>query len=178
MKNNFQKIQLVFSALFFIMLSVAFVFLYKKINDNNQKAEKGMVRWQEEAKKREDTISLNSSLEKIAPDLATLGTHFAQSSDVVPFLDTIEKLAPKVGATAAVDSVSTLPGNIGLLVGLKANGSFTAIYKFLTLLENSPYELNFISMDINKIAPDASVKGVQSQKWEATFKMQLLTFVP
>ena len=178
MKNNFQKIQLVLSATFFVMLAVAFVFLYKKINDNNQKAEEGMMEWQTEANQRQQVATLDRSLQKVAPNLAVLQTHFAKSSDIVPFLDTIEKLAPSVGATAATDSVVAQPGNNGLLVGLKADGSFVALYKFLTLLENSPYELNFISMDMNKIAMDPNAKGPQISKWEATFQIQLLTFVP
>jgi len=38
MKNNFEKIQLIFSVILFAILSIAFVFLYGKINDNNQKS--------------------------------------------------------------------------------------------------------------------------------------------
>jgi len=122
-----------------------------------------MAKWSEEAGRRNETNSLNVLLEKVAPSMAILQTHFAKSSDVVPFLDTIEKLAPKVGATAAVDSVIASSDNTGLVVGLKASGSFEAVYKFLTLLENSPYELDFISMDIQKV----------DKKWEAVFKIQL-----
>ncbi|MBI3888284.1 hypothetical protein HY311_00635 [Candidatus Nomurabacteria bacterium] len=168
MKNNFPKTQLIFSALLFVVLSVVFVFLYKKINNNNQVAQEGMTKWGEEAARRNETTSLNSSLQKIAPDLGMLETHFAKSSDVVPFLDTLEKLAPKVGVTTEISSVDALPGNAGLSVGMKASGSFESVYKFLTLLENSPYELDFLSMDMQKV----------DKKWEVTFKINLLSFVP
>jgi hypothetical protein len=59
----------------------------------------------------------------------------------------------------------------------QTSGSFEAIYKFLNLLENSPYELDFLSMDMHKMAPDVVVKGAQNLKWEAVFKIKLLTFV-
>ena len=178
MKNYFQKIPLFLSVIFFIVFSAIFVFLYGKINDNNQKAQQDMITWQQEASRRDQIISLDRLLQNIQGDRSQLETHFAKSSDVVPFLDTIEKLAPKVGAVAAVDSVVAGTDNTSLSVGLKASGSFESIYKYLTLLENSPYELDFISMDIHNLAPDTSVKNVQSSKWEAVFKIQLLSFVP
>jgi hypothetical protein len=179
MKNNFKKIPLIASAILFILLSVAFIFLYRAINNNNQKALQDNITWQTEARRRDDIRSLDLSLQQIAPDSALLETHFAKSSDIVPFLDTIEKLAPEVGATASVDAVDTLTNKTGLIVGLTASGSFTAVYKFLTLLENSPYELNFLSMDIHNLAaPDALGKNVNNFKWEAVFKIQLLSFVP
>ncbi|KKS24035.1 MAG: hypothetical protein UU82_C0013G0003 [Candidatus Nomurabacteria bacterium GW2011_GWC2_41_8] len=118
-------------------------------------------------------------LQKIADSRILLETHFAKSSDVVPFLDTIEKLALEVGTKAEVNSVDILTDNTGLIVGLKASGSFEAIYKFLTLLENSPYELDFPSIDMHKLAVSGvSDENIQNLKWEATFRIQLLSFVP
>jgi hypothetical protein len=178
MKNFFQKIPLLLSVLFFIVVSFVFTFFFREINNNNQKAMEGITKWQTEADRRDEIISLDRSLQENAGERAQLDTHFAQSSDVVPFLDTIEKLAGTVGAVAQVDSVDTGNDYQSLLVGLKASGSFEAIYKFLTLLENSPYELDFLSMDIHKMTPDVVVKGAQDSKWEAVFKIKLLTFIP
>ena len=44
-------------------------------------------------------------------------------------------------------------------MAIKASGSFEALYKFLTLLENSPYELDFISMDIQKLGGEIVAMG-------------------
>ena len=179
MKNNFQKIPLFLSIIFFVFFCFAFVFLYQKINDNNQKAEEGMITWQTETFRREETRTLDRSLKQMVDDKTQLETHFAKSSDVVPFLDTIEKLASKAGTVAEINSVDTGINSVGLLVGLKTSGSFEAIYKFLTLLENSPYELEFLSMDVHKLAPEiASDKKIKNFKWEAIFKIQLLSFIP
>jgi hypothetical protein len=112
-------------------------------------------------------------------DRILLETHFAKNSDIVSFLDTIEKLAPTVEAKAQVNSVNTSADNSRLLVGLKASGNFEAIYKFLTLLENSSYELDFLSMDLHKIASlDNINKSAADSKWEVVFEIQLLSFVP
>jgi len=178
MKNNSQKTRLFLSVIFFVFFCLAFVFLYRKIDGNNQKAEQNAIAWQIEERRRDEIKSLDHSLQMIADDRALLETHFAKSSDVVPFLDTIEKLAPEAGAKTGIDSVSTMADSAGLIVGLKASGSFEAIYKFLTLLENSPYELDFLSMDMHKLAvPDALDKTASNLGWEAVFKIQLLSFV-
>ena len=179
MKNNFQKISLILLAVFFVFFCFAFVFLYKKINSNNQKAEQDATTWQTETLRRDNIRSLDRLLQKIADSRILLETHFAKSSDVVPFLDTIERLALGVGTKAEVNSVDILTDNTGLIVGLKASGSFEAIYKFLTLLENSPYELDFPSIDMHKLAVSGvSDENIQNLKWEATFRIQLLSFVP
>jgi len=166
------------SIIFFVLLSSAFIFLYKAINNNTQKAQQDMTVWQMESLRRDDIRSLDRSLQKISNERTLLETHFAKSSDVVPFLDTIERLAPMVGAVAHVNSVDTSTDSTGLTVGLKASGSFEAIYKFLKLLENSPYELEFLSMDIHKLTmPDVLGKPAADSQWEAVFKIQLLSFV-
>ncbi|MEK7190520.1 MAG: hypothetical protein AAB661_02020 [Patescibacteria group bacterium] len=177
--NNFQKMPLIVSVILFVLFSSALVFMYGKINDSNQKAKQDLTIWQTEMLRRDNIKSLDFSLQMIADDRARLETHFAQSSDVVPFLDTIEKLAFKAGALATVDSVDAKTNKTELIIGLKATGSFEAIYKFLTLLENSPYELDFLSMDMHKLArPDAPGKNIRNLEWEAVFKIQLLSFIP
>ncbi|MDR3519722.1 MAG: hypothetical protein P4L63_02450 [Candidatus Pacebacteria bacterium] len=186
MKNNFSKILILLSALLFISSCAIFVFLYREINTNNSKAESDTAAWQTEALRRDDITSLNNSLAQVSNDRSLLQTHFAQSSDVVPFLNTIEQLAPPTGTVAQVESVSSGANNTGLVVELNASGSFQQLYKFLTLLENSPYELNFLSMDIHKSTVlDASTNptsssGTKSSStgWNAVFQIQLLSFVP
>jgi len=78
-------------------------------------------------------------------------------------------LAPKAGTVAQIDLVNTLPNNAGLIVGMKVSGSFQAIYKFLTLLENSPYELDFLSMDMHKL----TIEEVPSKNAKNSKKNQL-----
>ena len=178
MKIHFQKISLLFSAIFFVLTFFAFLFLYKEINNNNQKAESNMITWNTEASRREEIERLDHSLQEITDSNALLETHFAKSSDIVPFLNTIEKLAPKAGTTIEIDSVNIKGDNTGLLVGLKVMGRFESIYKFLTLLENSPYEIDFLLMDIHKLSAGVVTdQKVKDLKWEGVFKIQLLSFV-
>ncbi len=120
--------------------------------------------------------SLANLIDHIESERAVLDTHFVRSSDIVPFLATIESLAQKVGGKAEVTSVDIPQDDSLLVVELKAGGSFEALYKFVMLLENSPYELLFISANIqNPGIQDLPTSG--ASEWTATFKINLLSFL-
>lgn len=176
MKNNFPKIPFILSVVFFLFSCSVFVFLLKVINDNNQKSQSKEQAWRAETQKRDEIRALDRSVKIIEDDRIQLETHFAKSSDIVSFLDTIEGLAPKVGVKA---EVVVLNDESGLVVEMKASGTFAGLYKFLTLLENSPYALEFIGMGLHKEgASDVAGKGTPVSKWDANFKIRLLSFVP
>ena len=133
---------------------------------------------QQETERREGIKLLNSSISKIEKEKSLLESHFAQSSNIVPFLDTIEALGNKVGAKTEVMLVDVPVESKNLNINMKASGSFEEIYKFITLLENSPYELEFISIDVQKQgAIDTSTKNNKKTDWEADLKMKLLSFI-
>ena len=179
MQNKSTKISLFLSTLFFLFSFFVFLYFFKAINNNNEESQSREDEWQRETFRRDEIKALDRSIKIIEPERIELETHFAKSSDAVPFLDTIERLAPRAGASAEVTSVDIGEDKISLLVGLKASGTFEGVYKFLTLLENSPYELEFVSMDIQKRdvsnAPDKNQTG---SRWDATFKVKLLSFIP
>jgi hypothetical protein len=179
MKINFPKISLAISVIICSLLIFGFLSFYGKINDFNTKSEQDLATWQIEATRREDIRLLNRSIQQNVSDRELLETHFAKSSNIVPFLDSIETLALKAEADARVDSVNVGGDGSTLVVGLQALGNFTAIYKFLTLLENSPYEISFLSVDMHKAVPlsNPDKKG-PDLRWEAVFKIQLLSFIP
>ncbi|MFA6353650.1 MAG: hypothetical protein WCW93_01830 [Candidatus Paceibacterota bacterium] len=179
MKNNLQKILLVIFIALLLLGCLAFVFLYKKINDNNQKIQENTTSFQTEARRREEIASLDRVLQKNASNRILLESHFIKSSDVVPFLNMIERVGKEAGVSSKINSVDAKVNNSGLTVDLKIEGKFEAIYKFLTLLENSPYVLDFISMDIHRLSSPVTLdKNVKNESWVAVFKIQLLSFIP
>ena len=76
---------------------------------------------------------------------------------------------------------------------VKTPGTFDSLYKFLTLLENSPYELEFVGMDLTRegdftsVAVETPADGTGAQtivppsikipRWQATFDVRLLSFI-
>jgi hypothetical protein len=179
MKNNFQKILILISVILLLLFCFAFIFIYQKINDNNKKTQQDTINLNTETLRRDNIASLNQSLQKIAPDIILLENHFIKSSDIVPFLNMIEKLGEEVGVSTEINSVNSKIDNTELIVELKASGRFEGIYKFLTLLENSPYEIDFTSMNIHRLNfSDVTDKNNKNSNWEAIFKIKLLSFIP
>jgi hypothetical protein len=179
MQNNFKKfkkIPLIISLFFFLLSFFAWLFIYKNIGDNNQIFDEVEMQLQDEATKKDEIRSLDRLLKAVEPERTLLDSHFIKSSNVVPLLDTIEKLAPQVKVKAEVASVDILSGNASLVVGVKAVGSFQGIYKFLTLLENSPYQLEFLSMNLQQIGGTTLPPKGQVSDWSAVFKIKLLSF--
>ena len=178
MQSNFPKISFFLSVTFFVFSCLVFLFFYRAINNNNIELQSREGAWQNEEQRRSDVKTLNHSVQTIEGDKTQLDTHFAPSSDIVPFLDTVEGLASKVGAKTEIDSVNISQDHTGLLVSMKASGDFGNLYKFLTLLENSPYEIEFISMDlIKETVIDTGNKSVQIPKWDVSLNLKLLSFV-
>jgi len=179
MKSNFQKILLFIASTGLLLFGFTLVFLYQEINNNDQKTQQDTVSLQTETRRRDDLASLDRALQKITTDRALLESHFIKSSDVVSFFNNVEKLAQAAGVSSQINSVDTKTDNTGLMVELKVSGRFEAIYKFLTLLENSPYTLDFTYMDIHKLPSSAvSGKNIANPGWEVVFKIQLLSFIP
>jgi|GEM_PF-371743 len=185
MKNNFPKIQFLLSLALLLLLAGAFIFFYRYVNLKNQEAQELNFQAENETSRREEAKLLNLSINSIKEEETRLDTHFARGSDIVPFLDTIEALAPQAGAKAETSSVDVAKDNDGLLVKVEATGSFESLYKFLTLLENSPYELQFLQVDLSKKneteAPITAEDGTilpQAPSWHGDFEIRLLSFTP
>lgn len=178
MQNNSQKISLFVATILFVFSCIAFSFLFREINKKDEDSAQKLTKLHTEATRRNEIKSLNNSIKIIDNEKTLLETHFAQSSNIVPFLDIIEELAKEVNAKAEVFSVEIVKDNSALIVGVRVSGYFEEIYKFLTLLENSPYELEFVSIDMQKgAAQDPSIKISKASLWSGIFKIKLLSFV-
>ena len=179
MQSILQKKSLILSVIIFIFFCSVFIFLYEEINKNESVSEAAEQKWQEEATNRENTKSLINSIKSVETEKNLLENHFVKSSDIVPFLDSIENLAQNAGVKAEITSVDIILDNSSLAVQMKASGSFEMIYKFILFLENSPYDLKFISMDIQNQDLQNSIvdKSIKTKQWSAIFQIKLLSFV-
>lgn len=185
MRYGFRKNFIVLSAIIFLLFVIAFWFLYNGIQKKNDASEKISTEWQTEDSRRNEIKTIMRSVGTIQTNNEIIGTHFANASNLVPFLDTIDSFAPKVGAENEIVSVDILPDTKELVIGIKVLGSFESIYRFLTLLENSPYEIKFLVTDISKASGTQKdgAEGVKSEKtgkifsWEGMFEIKLESFI-
>ncbi len=183
MKNNFPKIPLVLSLVFFSVSLLIFIYFFNQIKNNNQELLAKELEWRTEANKRAGIKTLDHSVKVIEADRKELDTHFAESSDIVPFLNTVDGLSVRSNTSAEITSVDPLEDHSGLNVGVTASGTFENLYKFLTLLENSAYEIEFTGVDMHKEIKSESTNTVPLKstaplipKWNVAIKMKLLSF--
>ena len=179
MQFIFQKKSLILSIIFLLFSCFVFLFLIKMINDNRETSKLAEEKWQGEFEQRGNIKSLADSIKETSSEVALLESHFVRSSDVVPFLNTIEKLAKEAKVQAEVSSVNVAADNSSLLIDINSSGSFGAVYKFILLLENSPYDLQFVSASIQN--PNKEHLPVDKDnkvpEWTASFQIKLLSFI-
>jgi len=169
--RKFKKEPLIFSIAFLLVALSAFAFLYNRISQNKKMSDETEIKWQAEFSRREEIKSLDRLVKEVEDKRIAVESHFAQSSNVVPFLDLLERLALSVSAKPEIVSVGVAKDKSGLLVEVKTVGTFEAVYKYLLLLENSPYQLEFLSVDLHKVSEGSS-------DWGGNFRMKLLSFIP
>jgi hypothetical protein len=178
MQYKFKKTLLIIPIACFLILGIVLLFFYREIKNNEKIAQQLAVNLQEENSKRNEIKTLNNYFQSIEKEKAQLETHFVQSSDVVPFLNTLENLASSVGTKTEVSSINLAKDNTGLIVEMKNAGTFSETYKFITLLENAPYELEFLSVDMHGVVSQDSLEGGGgTNKWEALIKLKLISFI-
>ena len=178
MQEKFPKLVFLLSAVFFVIALAAFIFSLRVVSQKSEMLQQAELTWQTEMLKRNEVERLGKLIKALESERASLDSHFTVSSDVVPFLDTIEKLAAAVSAQAEVSSVDIAKDNSSLAVGIKASGSFGALYKFITLLENSPFQLEFLSMDLQNAGGAELAGSTKTLQWDLTLKVGLLNFLP
>jgi len=175
MQNKFHITMLAISIIFFALAASAVWYMYGMTEKKYLAIEEAHASWKAEEDRRAQVKQLERMLEDLDAEQIELESHFARSLDVVPLLDTLEKIGLGAGANAEVSSVDRIEDGKFISVGIKATGSWSALYKFTVLLENSPYELEFSTLDIKRAFAEAEGGGVI---WEGFFKVKVLSFLP
>ena len=197
MKNNLLIKYLILSFIFMLFFMFIFIFLYQSIANNNNTKEQIAIDLKTEIEKQNEIKSLDDSLKMMLKEKELLDSHFAKSSDIVLFLDTIEQLGEEVFVKMEVfsveqpkikkeiqteDNIETEDNqdikNNGLIIDMRILGSFEGIYKFITLLENAPYEIEILSFDIqNEKGQNLDNKNSAPSLWNGMLKVKLISFV-
>lgn len=175
MQSKLKKTSLIFSIIIFLFFCASIFFLYMEIEKNNKVLKELEVDLQNGMSKRLEIKNFNDSFKSIEQDKILLETHFVQSSDIVPFLNTIEKMASSVGTEAEVSFLEIAKDNSGLILYMKDKGTFEQVYKFILLLENSPYELEFTSVEMQSVSNQEDIKN-KKDLWEVNLKIKLISF--
>jgi hypothetical protein len=173
MKNSLPKIQIALSVIFLLAAVGTFVFLRNITLRNNVEAEKISLENKDKDYAKEELKLLNEFVLSIGEEKAEIESHFVKSSDAVPFLDSLEGIGKTLGIKSEVTNVDIPLERDSLIVDVNVSGSFPLIYKFLKLVENSPYETEISTMSLERLGPNSS-----APLWSAKFSIKVLSFIP
>ena len=171
-------IKIFVAAVFSCACVFGFVYVYSNITTKSDIANTLKEQIQNELDRRDRITALNSEIKAITPDKVALESHFADSNDVVPFLDNLQALAKQAGAPADVSSLDVSKEGDKLLVQMKASGNFNAVHKLVALLENSQYEIDFESVQLQTkpLIDGAGKVSTGTQVWDLYVSLILLSF--
>ena len=175
MKNKSVTNLLLISISLSFVFCFVFIFLYRGINKNIKTTDKLKTELSEEMSRREEIKDFNESFKLIEQERNLFETHFVQHSNIVPFLNKIEDVAKSVNTQIEISLVEISKDNIGLVIQMENTGTFSNIYKFINLLENFPYELEFSS--INIYSDYTENKKSTDNLWKANITIKLISFI-
>lgn len=163
------------SVLFMLGSLTIFYFLYKAIESHQATIDAKQEEWQAEEDRRNEIKNLERTVKTLEDKRIKLESHFVSGEDPVNFLNHLEDLARSVGGSAEVSTVDLGKENKSLTVSLKATGSFDAMYRFITLLENSEYKMEIKNLVLQSSDTEL-IKGSNIKKWSLGVDLKLLTF--
>ncbi|MEK9132061.1 MAG: hypothetical protein AAB447_04100 [Patescibacteria group bacterium] len=132
----------------------------------------------EEAVGREGyLLSLKTTLADVKNDVAFINSRVIGKDATVTFLDRVEGMAKIAGVTLATDALGVGAAGEGvdgfleqIGVSFSAEGSYSSLRHFLSLLENAPYSITFSNVSFDRSLGKDGVKVV----WHGSFKITAL----
>lgn len=104
--------------------------------------------------------------------------HFVDKENVVPFFTTIESYGKSSGVSVKFDTASSARDVNRFDIALSIKGPYTGVYKFLRLLEATPYEIvvNTIQLQSGYVeVPVSKTKIVTQVEWTGTVSLSLMS---
>ncbi len=171
--NNSSKILLIFVTLaLFLLLSLG-TFLFYSMGSIVQDITLIRGRLSTLDSEIKNINVIEGFLEKTASDRIIISQGFIGNDDLLRFIEDIEKVGNESGIEVNVESASLAAGNskLGPSFRLRAQGNFSQVFKYMLLLENTPYEISFEDISFTSSAGEKGKKN-----WLGTFVIRLLSY--
>ncbi|MBP7804652.1 MAG: hypothetical protein KA052_00310 [Candidatus Pacebacteria bacterium] len=117
---------------------------------------------------------LKRTLSSIQAKEPMLGSYFINANDIVPFLEMIEEYGRQTRVSVKFTNVDLKQGPPTLFVSVTSSGTFTDIYRFLSLVEAAPYQIK-ITQTTMQVGTQTTVVDpkapVQSKPWDLSLSL-------
>jgi len=151
-------------ATFFFCAALAGFFIHSivKIAEETSRIEQ---QTRESLEYEQKLLSLQRALEGNEAGTAVVDSFFVKSSEIVPFIETIETHARESGVTSSLKKVEEQDGMLTL--DITTVGSWENTMNFVLKLEALPYRLVFTDVRFTAISAEGQSKG-----WQTSFTLQ------
>ncbi len=93
-----------------------------------------------EAERQTKAARVQGALREEKDAIASLRSLFLSSSNIIPFVESIESLGRALPVGLSLSSVTLAPSKDALLARLSAHGNFVELYRMLAIIEALPYK--------------------------------------
>lgn len=148
---NTKKIKRNLAVFFFINIILLSVYGYLFYVVENKNAETAVLYTisHQQASDQEKIQGFGRTLKETEKERNNLSEYFAAKTSAVTFIEQIEKIGKSAGVDLSVNSVSDeVKGGATTQLTFSAEGSFSALYRLIALVESMPYKVAMKKADI------------------------------
>jgi len=159
--------------LIFIAAASVYASWYAKVGKESADATELAEQIHLRSQKSVRTDEAKSELQHALADEAAITGYFVNTTDVVPFLESLQNTGTQLGSTVDVVSVSAQPAkpHAVLQLSLHITGPFDSVMRTLGTIEYQPYDTSVSSLTLDTTGG----KGGTAGTWNAAVTLRIGT---
>lgn len=126
--------------LFFLVALITFGVALSRLSSERAELRTAISAARFEADRQTKASRVQGALRAEKDAIAELKSLFLGSSNIIPFVETIESLGKALPVGLSLGSVTLSPGKDALSARLTAHGSFAELYRMLAIIEALPWK--------------------------------------
>lgn len=150
------QIQLALAVLTLLVTLGAYVFAYHTVGKESATATALITDIQAKTLATAHVAQAKKALSSLESEEAAINHYLIQQTDIVTFLESVQRTGSDLGAHVTVVSVTndTSGGHPHLALSLQITGSFDAVFRTIGALEYGPYDSMVQSLTLDSTATD------------------------
>lgn len=156
-----------------LLFDIFFIFSIYKKRDSVAKPREDFLT---EMTKESQLVLIKKIIEETSAERTNLNLCFVNNDEVVDFIKSVELISKLAGVSIEMKSVGTENSEVirgvnveTLVVEVVIEGSWDGTFKFLSLIENIPYNTTIDRVSINKSAEETNKDG----SWKSGFTIKV-----
>lgn len=156
MSKNKTNLILLISSIVMLGSLATLIFFFKIIENKNKHTSATLVTLANKIVKKENSKALKDQIDEVALIRESTNKHFVNGGEMDSFIDYLEGLGKDAGTEVRIEDFKVSPDDKNTLsVKLSSKGSFNNVMKFLSIIENTQYQVYINKMILGK-QPDVS----------------------